>query len=131
MAMTGVERIAIERTRQVEKEGYDAAHDDEHGSGDLAVAAACYAAASCGLRIYEKQEFAAGMSFVDPWPWEGYDARPYDHHGGGFKDPDDDQALRLLEKAGALIAAEIDRVLRARERKIERIRGRRRSRSRA
>lgn len=35
--------IATERRRQVEKEGYDAAHDDEHKRGEIASAAIAYA----------------------------------------------------------------------------------------
>ena len=43
-AMTGAERIARERTRQIEKEGWDAWHDGfEHQAGGLVRAAICYA----------------------------------------------------------------------------------------
>jgi hypothetical protein len=109
-AVTGVERIAIERVRQVEAEGYDAAHDAEHDGGQLAMAAACYAACAAGEQIYVMDEYASQLRFSDPWPWsDGSDARPYD--GNAPKEPTDEQVLRLLEKAGALIAAEIDRVL--------------------
>lgn len=109
---TGAERIAIERMRQVEVEGYDAAHDDEHDGGQLALAAACYAASVACARIYVREDYAAAIHFDDPWPWEErFDARPHD--GNVLKDPDDEQAIRLLEKAGAMIAAEIDRLLRA------------------
>jgi hypothetical protein len=40
--MTGAERIAAERQRQVEVEGYDASHDQGHHD-ELAAAAATYA----------------------------------------------------------------------------------------
>lgn len=40
-----IERIAAERTRQIEREGYTPEHDDTHDGGELALAAACYAAA--------------------------------------------------------------------------------------
>lgn len=113
--MTGVERIAIERVRQVESEGYDAVHDAEHDGGQLAMAAACYAACAAGERIYTKDVYAASIHFDDPWPWRGEycDARPHD--GNVLKEASERQSLRLLEKAGALIAAEIDRILAARE----------------
>ena len=39
----GAEMIAAERRRQVEKEGWTAEHDSGHPSGELAMAAACYA----------------------------------------------------------------------------------------
>lgn len=45
---TGVERIAGERRRQIEVEGWTAAEDDEHDSGSLAQAGAAYALAACG-----------------------------------------------------------------------------------
>jgi hypothetical protein len=111
---TGVERIAIERMRQIEVEDFDATHDDEHDGAELALAAACYAASVAHAKIYVRRDFAASVSFSDPWPWEAqFDRRPYD--GNVLKDPDDDQSIRLLEKAGAMIAAEIDRLLRAQE----------------
>ena len=108
---TGAERIAAERARQVESKGYDVAHDAEHDGGQLALAAACYAACAAGTRIYAKEDFASSIHFDDPWPWPGEycDARPYD--GNVLMDPTEEQAIRLLEKAGALAAAEIDRIL--------------------
>ena len=56
----------------------------------------------------------AEMRFVDPWPrsWvEDWDKRL------PTRDPRDvsDERIRELEKAGALIAAEIDRLLRKRK----------------
>lgn len=39
---TGASRIAAERNRQLEANGYDAAHDDEHASSELAIAAVAY-----------------------------------------------------------------------------------------
>ncbi len=41
--MTGIERIAAERLRQIEKKGWTPEHDDEHDPEDLEMAAACYA----------------------------------------------------------------------------------------
>jgi len=109
---TGIDRIAIERMRQITGEGYDGKHDDEHDDGSLALAAACYSASAAGKRIYVKSDFASSIVFEDPWPWEdAADRRPYD--GNVLKAPDEDISIRLLEKAGALIAAEIDRRLRA------------------
>jgi hypothetical protein len=39
--MTGIELIAAERKRQVEKEGYTAKHDSQWVKGELAGAAVC------------------------------------------------------------------------------------------
>lgn len=93
--MTGVERIAHERLRQITDKGWTAKHDVEHDKGELARAARCYAyAAAC--------QIASGMPTNAPsgglWPWSEDWWKPSD-------DP-----IRNLEKAGALIAAEIDRL---------------------
>ena len=92
----GVLRIADERLRQVEQEGYSITHDDEHTRGQLARAAGCYAALA-GLQA-SGWSFKVGLPLE--WPWASTDWKPSD-------DP-----IRNLEKAGALIAAEIDRLLR-------------------
>jgi hypothetical protein len=87
----GPSLIAAERYRQLEREGYDAAHDDEHPRGQLARAGAAYAIHAAYDR--DPAEVSEG------WPW-----------ADGWK-PSDNQ-IRNLVKAGALIAAEIDRLLR-------------------
>jgi hypothetical protein len=104
---TGIERIAAERVRQITDHHWSAEHDDEHDDGSLAMAAVCYAAPE---RVYIRRTFARGETFTDPWPWEGWDKRPYD--GNVLRAPTAVERIRLLEKAGALIAAEIDRLLR-------------------
>ena len=85
--MTGIERIAAERKRQIGVEGWTAEHDSRHLIGELARAAACYALHASG----ERRVFAF-------WPW-----------GNEWWKPSKNQ-IRDLEKAGALIAAEIDRL---------------------
>ena len=98
--MKGIERIAAERKRQIEDEGFDEEHDSQHEYSELAWAAACYAA--------PEPIFCLGSDpgptyiFEDAWPpeWENkWDKR--DKH----------DRIRQLEIAGALIAAEIDRLL--------------------
>jgi hypothetical protein len=92
--MNGAEMIAAERWRQTEVEGWDAWHDDaEHTTGELVEAAVCYALAGIGAE-----------SDVVParWPWVDADWKP------------SRDGIVSLTKAGALIAAEIDRLLRAR-----------------
>ncbi len=84
---SGIKLITEERRRQVESEGWSRAHDDSHGNGELVEAAVCY---------------AVGNS--DRWPWDKYWWKP----SGRVRD---------LVKAGALIAAEIDRLQRAEEAK--------------
>lgn len=111
---TGAQRIVDERKRQIEKLDWTPAHDDCHDDCGLALAAVCYAAQAALVRVYVKKDYAAGFSLDDPWPWDNCDAR--NHHGNAVLPYPLDEAhrIRLLEKAGALIAAEIDRLLRER-----------------
>jgi hypothetical protein len=109
---TGVELIVSERQRQVEKEHWSAEHDDGHSGEELAWAAACYAAPG---RIYFQSHHADGVCFADPWPWDDSDDKRKTH-GSNFVDnlpADVGGRVRMLVKAGALIAAEIDRLQRA------------------
>jgi len=93
--------ICLERRRQINSEGYSSLHDDQHACGELAWAAACYAApAPILMPDYSRQ------SYANPWPWGSeHDKRP---SPGCSRE----ERIRALEKAGALIAAEIDRLLR-------------------
>lgn len=102
--MNGIERIAKERQRQISVEGWTPQHDDEHKDGEIAIAAACYAAPysikadicriiPCSCREATCQHFG--------WPWNG----EWDKRGKH-------ERIRQLEIAGALLAAEIDRLLR-------------------
>ena len=102
--MTGIELIAAERRGQVEREGYRAIHDDGHDLGELSQAAAAYAkVASANTRGATAEEFDAYMMVAEgEWPFEEDSWKPSD-------DP-----IRNLIKAGALIAAEIDRLRRLR-----------------
>jgi hypothetical protein len=91
--------IAAERGRQVDGEGYTEAHDDEHDD-DLVRAAICYLL----VTIHENPaEFPTG-SPPPEWPWEPDAWKPTG---------DAERPTRNLIKAGALIAAEIDRLQRA------------------
>ena len=116
--MSGIERIIKERQRQIEEEGWSAEHDDEHTDGSLALAAICYATP---IKIYKIETIAGGFTVFDPWPesWAGrYDKRfRYGENKTKWANyipkPDTytkDERLDLLTKAGALIAAEIDRL---------------------
>lgn len=84
--MNGIESIAAERRRQIEAEGWTPEHDDEHCVGELAAAAASYALArnECDSALVS-------------WPWAMKWWKPKDRRSN-------------LVRAGALIAAEIDRL---------------------
>jgi hypothetical protein len=85
---SGISAIAAERQRQISKEGWTTAHDDEHTEQALASAALCYVYAS----IFDPEDFPLRY-----WPWDQEWWKPSD-------------ARRNLVKAGALIAAEIERL---------------------
>jgi hypothetical protein len=95
---SGVELIAAERTRQVEVEGWTPEHDAEHAGESLALAACCYAAPPTmrKWRIWSNTNPPKSVPVL--WPW-----------GPTFWKPSEDR-VRELVKAGALIAAEIDRI---------------------
>jgi len=96
-------RILDERERQQRIEQWSQAHDDHHTRGELAVAAACYAVDGIdGVKI----EYARSSDWQRGWPWH-YETDKRRKHG----------RIRQLEIAGALIAAEIDRLLRLEKRK--------------
>lgn len=114
--MTGVELIAAERQRQITEEGWTPEHDDGHDSGELAMAAACYAAPE---KIFTIDERANAVIYQDPFPWR-WDRRFHfgscrENPGNVLPDPDTyskAERIDLLTKAGALIAAELDRLQR-------------------
>ena len=84
--MNGIDRIATERKRQIDVKGFDALRDEGYHHGELAAVAAAlitYGGPTDHQPIY------------DPW----------DIIGKHKDDP-----VQLLVIAGALIAAEIDRL---------------------
>jgi hypothetical protein len=91
---TGIELIAEERRRQIEVEGWSDRHDSQHDDDELAIAAGCYA-----LTPTYTRGIRAGHIIPKRWPWEEKWWKPT---------PND--RIRELQKAGALIAAEIDRL---------------------
>lgn len=92
--VNGISAITDERVRQFNREGFDGHHDSQHVNGELIQAAIYYC-------------FAADKNIVNiqfPHNWaERYKKRE------GFPTPTN----RDLIKAGALIAAELDRRLNA------------------
>ena len=100
----GAELIAAERQRQIEKEGWSTEHDKNHTSGSLAVFAASYI-----LDAVSNYAQAHG-SWLRDYKQTAERIMPFDREW--FK-PTPDDPIRQLTKAGALIAAEIDRLLAA------------------
>lgn len=101
--MNGLDLIAEERVRQIEEEGYSQDDDLKYVHDELAWAAVCYAAPG-SVRAKHDVEYAAGdilgELYADPWPWES----KWDKRGKHDR-------KRQLAIAGALIAAELDRII--------------------
>jgi hypothetical protein len=98
--VTGVALISAERRRQGAEEGATEEHDDvAHASAELAWAAWCY----LDRATAESEEQAFDKTPPAMWPWEPEAWKP-----GPTR-------VRMFIKAGALIAAETDRRLRAGE----------------
>lgn len=85
---TGVGLIMAERRRQKEEEGYTLADDDRYTADELVRAAACYLEAE-----------SDNVPMLRGWPWKRKEWKPADR-------------IRNLVRAGALVAAEIDRLQR-------------------
>lgn len=102
----GVRLIHAERERQVGVKGWSLDHDDEHTRGELAWAAAAYAAApDTVLRLYSATGSREAV-LRDVWPWSKvHDRRPAP--GCTLA-----ERMRGLVKGGALLAAEIERLVR-------------------
>lgn len=81
--------VLAERQRQINVGGWTETHDDEeHAEGDLAMAAACYAAFASG---------SLGVGIPNGWPWASAWWKP--------------KSKRLdLVRAAALMIAEIERL---------------------
>lgn len=95
--MSIIDEIASERRRQIEQENWTLAHDSQHVGGEIAWAAACYAAPREIYALSTKN--VDGYAFADPWPW----ALRHDKRGVHDR-------RRQLVIAAALIVAEIERL---------------------
>lgn len=90
--------IASERRRQIEVEGWTPEHDDEHCYGEMAKAAACYAAGQVVSAIPHEMDSDRGAAgYRSLWPWDFKWWKPKAYRAN-------------LVRAGALIVAEIERL---------------------
>lgn len=92
----GLLDVIYERHRQIEKEGWTQAHDDDHGRGELCLAAVAYALNAARNLSYNPADH--GIEILKYWPknWDMKYWKP-------------SVPRRDLVKAAALIIAEIDR----------------------
>ena len=107
--LSGVKLIALERKRQLEEEGWNAHHDSRHEPGTLSMAGAQYArvASMWGKSLHKgtsRLETLMEIKDTAPgsWPWSQ-----------DWWKPTPDDLLRQYAKAGALIAAEMDKIIRS------------------
>lgn len=91
-ASPGAAQIYNERLRQIIKEGWTHAHDDQYKIGVLSTAAGCY------IVYGENPDYPEGTPPPE-WPWDAEYWRPRDF-------------ARNHVRAGALIAAELDLIAR-------------------
>lgn len=98
---TGIELIADERKRQIELEGWTAEHDAQHNEGELANAACVYAMTNDMISFMDA-DWGNDM-YLHFWPFD-LDWLKKD------KTDETEKRIRDLAKAGAMIAAEIDRL---------------------
>ena len=99
LPLSGVNLIFAERERQKFDEGWTAEHDAEHTYGELADAAASYAMTP-DTRATITAVCMERDGLPPTWPWDKQ-----------WWKPTPDNRIMELVKAGALIAAEIDRML--------------------
>lgn len=92
--------ILRERMDQVEKHGFDIAHDDAHDDGEIALGAYSYLRAGLGMDVSKRHK--VGYVPLADWPWANTEL---------FKPTD---VLTCYVKAAAMLMAEADRLIRAR-----------------
>ncbi len=115
--LSGVELIAAERQRQISKENWTADHDDEHGGAEMALMAAHYTLRAAREDTPDQTmagpesndltrliDLAVPLLIPEGW-WPSSKAKICNLDG----------RIGNLVRAGALIAAEIDRLQRARK----------------
>jgi len=102
LPISGIEMIKNERQEQIEKHGFNAEHDDREDNkhGELAQAAACL----LSMDFAEWRGESIWVDYPDSWSSE---------HEDRFRKKN---KIDRLVIAGALIAAEIDRLVKIKER---------------
>jgi len=102
MITQAITDVLAERQRQIEVEGWEAAHDDSHRDASLAEAAVCYASNYASRAFCSLAGWTPACSYEDApapaeWPWDESMWKP--------KNP-----RRDLVRAAALLIAEIERL---------------------
>jgi hypothetical protein len=95
----GAALIFKERLRQITEEGFTPERDAAYVNGELARAGAAFAQIATEVPLHPDYLHKVPYWLADLWPWDNTWWKP-------SNDP-----VRNLVKAGALIAAELDRAL--------------------
>lgn len=104
---TGSEMIAEERQRQIEVEGHDVTKDvGYYKHGEFIGAASCYAVSALN-KLYYQNNPQSKLDIATLKMWDGEDAWPWSPELDKREKHD---VVRSLVIAGALIAAELDRL---------------------
>lgn len=107
---TAIELIVDERKRQIEAEGYTPEHDDTHTNGELAMAAATYAARpNINVNIGKHHGVFLTIKRGMLWPFESKSFKPSYY----------DDRKRELVKSVSLMIAEIERLQRLEEKEAK------------
>ena len=96
--IAAAEGVLAERKRQIEAEGWTAEHDDEHRDDQIVVAAISYAFAAVWADDDGATDHTKRPALI--WPWSVTSWKPKNRR-------------RDLERAAALLLAEIERLDRA------------------
>lgn len=99
---TSINLVAAERHRQVAAEDFTPEHDDAYVHGELLSAAACYIAIAQAI----DQRGQVDPDILSLWPWSFNWWKPV------MSGSPVENAIKNLVKAGALVLADIDRLLR-------------------
>lgn len=95
-AITGIELIHDERERQINEEGFNDVHDAQYKGNELLMGAHAYLTIDVLAELVGKDITEIGPPAS--WPWDIKWWKPKDRK-------------RNLARAGALIAAELDRII--------------------
>ncbi len=115
VTFSGVNLIQEERNRQITEEGYDWKRDTNYHGEELALAAAVYAIPLNWRGVKAGNQGHTNLQRI-LWPWEWKSFKPvYTIGRNSTVEPigqSIEDRIKELSKAGALIAAEIDRLQR-------------------
>ncbi|MCK9272908.1 hypothetical protein M0P65_05160 [Candidatus Gracilibacteria bacterium] len=103
--LCGALSILLERERQINKENFSPERDLDYNNGQLVLAAICYANYA---KLQTESKEPTKREIPKNWPWDNEWWKP------------DVYPQRNLEKAGALLAAEWDRIQLGIERDLKR-----------